>query len=108
MAMPPLDLTLIQSLLTSKTVTGDLNNLTTSGFYYVQLPTNSPVNRWVHMIVNTSDDKKHVVQVVLPDSGSDSAYYRTQNIGSWSSWTQLVTMGQVTDEVTRLLTTVEF
>lgn len=108
MAMPPFDLTLIQALLSSKTVTGDLNELTTSGFYYVQHPTNSPTTAWVHAIVNSSDDNNHVIQLVLPDNGSEGVYYRDQTSGSWASWSKLVTMDQVTAEVTRLLTTVEF
>lgn len=108
MTMPALDLTLIQQLLTSKTVTVDLNNLTTSGFYYVQQPTNSPTNAWVHAIVNASEDKKHIIQLVLPDNGSEGMYFRDQTSGSWSSWSKLITMDQVSAEVTRLLTSVEF
>lgn len=104
----PLNLSLFTHVLNSKTVTGDLNELTTSGFYYVQQPTNSPTPHWVHAIVNSSDDKQHVIQLVLPDNGSEGVYYRDQTSGSWSSWTKLVTMNQVTAEITRLLTTAEF
>ena len=104
----PLNLSLFTHVLNSKTVTGDLNELTTSGFYYVQSPTNSPTTTWVHVIVNSSDDKKHVIQLLLPDNGSEGAYYRDQTSGSWSSWSKLVTMDQVTAEITRLLTTAEF
>lgn len=104
----PINLALFTHVLNSKTVTGDLNELTTSGFYYVQQPTNSPTTAWVHAIVNSSDDKNHVVQLALPDNGSDGAYYRNWSNGSWSSWNKLVTMDQVTAEITRLLTTAEF
>ena len=104
----PLNLSLFTHVLNSKTVTGDLNELTTSGFYYVQQPTNSPTTAWVHAIVNSSDDNKHVIQLVLPDNGSEGVYYRDRTNGSWASWSKLVTMDQVTAEVTRLLTTVEF
>ncbi|WP_334116407.1 pyocin knob domain-containing protein [Ligilactobacillus sp.] len=104
----PLNLSLFTHVLNSKTVTGDLNELTTSGFYYVQQPTNSPTTTWVHVIVNASDDKKHIIQLVLPDNGSEGLYYRDRTSGSWSSWNQLATMDQVTNELTRLLTTVEF
>ena len=104
----PLNLSLFTHVLNSKTVTGDLNELTTSGFYYVQQPTNSPTTAWVHALVNSSDDKNHVIQLVLPDNGSEGVYYRDQNNNSWSSWRKLVTMDQVTAEITRLLTTAEF
>lgn len=104
----PLNLSLFTHVLNSKTVTGDLNELTTSGFYYVQQPTNSPTNTWVHAIVNSSDDKKHVIQLILPDNSNEGAYYRNRTSGSWSSWAKLVTMDQVTAEITRLLTTAEF
>ena len=104
----PLNLSLFTHVLNSKTVTGDLNELTTSGFYYVQQPTNSPTTAWVHAIVNSSDDNKHVIQLVLPENGSEGVYYRDRTNGSWASWSKLVTMDQVTAEVTRLLTTVEF
>ena len=103
-----LDLSLFTHVLNSKTVTGDLNELTTSGFYYAQQPTNSPTTAWVHVIVNASDDKNHVIQLLLPDNGSEGAYYRDQTNGSWSSWSKLATIEQVTAEITRLLTTAEF
>ena len=104
----PLNLSLFTHVLNSKTVTGDLNELTTSGFYYVQQPTNSPTTAWVHAIVNANDDNKHVLQLVLPDNGNEGMYYRDRTSGSWSSWSKLVTMDQVTAEITRLLTTAEF
>lgn len=104
----PLNLSLFTHVLNTKTVTGDLNELTTSGFYYVHHATNSPTNAWPHVIVNSSADKKHVIQLLLPDNGSEGAYYRDQTSGSWSSWSNLVNRDQVTAEVTRLLTTVEF
>ena len=104
----PLNLSLFTHVLNSKTVTGDLNKLTTSGFYYVQQPTNSPTTAWVHVIVNVSADKKHVIQLLLPDHGSEGAYYRDQTSGSWSSWSKLVTDDYVTYLVKQLLTTTEF
>lgn len=104
----PLNLSLFTHVLNSNTVQGDLNELTTSGFYYVQKPTNSPTKTWVHVIVNASEDKRHIIQLVLPDNGSEGMYFRDQTSGSWSSWSKLITMDQVSAEVTRLLTTVEF
>lgn len=104
----PLNLSLFTRVLNSKTVTGDLNELTTSGFYYVDQPTNSPSRSCPHAIVNSSDDKQHVIQLLFPDNASEGAYYRQCNSGSWSSWLKLANMDQVTAEVTRLLTTAEF
>lgn len=104
----PLNVSLFTHVLNSKTVTGDLDELTKSGFYYVKEPTNSPTTAWPHMLVNASDDQNHVIQLLWPDSTSEGSYYRNQINGSWSSWIRLVTMDQVTAEITRLLTTVEF
>ena len=104
----PLNLSLFTNVLTSKTVKGDLNGLTTSGFYYVQQPTNSPTTAWLHVIVNSSANNKHVIQLAFPDTASEGVYYRHLTIDSWSSWSKLVTMDQVTAEITRLLTTTEF
>lgn len=104
----PLNLSLFTHVLNSKTVTGDLNELTTSGFYYVKQPTNSPTTAWVHALVNSSDDTNHVIQLVMPDNGSEGVYYRDRTSGSWSSWSKLVTDDYVTYLVKQLLTTTEF
>lgn len=103
MAMPPLDLTLIQALLTSKTVATSINkdDLTTPGFYYVNDP------NWGHLIVTANDSNNRIAQISLPDFG-DSAWFRVKNDSGWGAWNQLATMAQVTNELTRLLTTVEF
>lgn len=103
MAMPPLDLTLIQALLTSKTVDAGTNkdDLTTPGFYYVNDP------NWGHLIVTANDSKNRIAQISFPDFG-DSAWFRVKNDSGWNAWNRLATMDQVTNELTRLLTTVEF
>lgn len=108
MAMPPIDLTLFTHVLNSKTVTGDLNELTTSGFYYVQQPVNAPTSNWPHLIVNAIDNKNKVAQLAIPDQANAGLYYRCYYQTSWSAWYKLVTMDQVTAEITRLLTTAEF
>ena len=103
MAMPPLDLTLIQALITSKTVAADTNKntLTTPGFYYVNDP------NWGHLIVTANDSNNQIAQISLPASG-DSAWFRVKADNAWTTWRRLATMDQVTNELTRLLTTVEF
>lgn len=103
MAMPPLDLTLIQALITSKTVAADIdkNALTTPGFYYVNDP------NWGHLIVTANDSNNRIAQISLPDSG-DSTCFRVKADNGWTAWKRLATMDQVTNELTRLLTTVEF
>jgi hypothetical protein len=82
----PLDLNLIQHLLNSSTVTGDLNNLTTTGFYYVQDAVNAPTTAWPHVFVNANDDKTKVVQLALPDQGNEGLFYRCYNVNAWSEW----------------------
>lgn len=63
MAMPPLDLTLIQQLLSSKTIINGISSaddLTTPGFYFVQIPqlANIPSTNWAHVFVNADTSKK--------------------------------------------------
>lgn len=103
MAILPLDLTLIQALLTSKTVDAGTNkdDLTTPGFYYVNEA------NWGHLIVTANDSKNRIAQISLPDY-RDSAWFRVKNDSGWGQWKQLATMDQVTNELTHLLTTVEF
>lgn len=104
----PLNLSLFTHVLNSKTVTGDLNKLTTSGFYYVQNPVNAPTSNWTHLIVNEAYNKNMVAQLAIPDQAVSGLYYRCYYQTSWSAWYKLVTMDQVTAEITRLLTTAEF
>lgn len=84
----PLDLNLIQHLLNSRTVTCDLNDLTTSGFYYVQTPTNAPTADWPHVVVNASEDHTKVFQLCAPD-GNDGLWYRNLTNKQWSEWIHL-------------------
>lgn len=82
----PLDLNLIQHLLNSSTVTGDLNDLTTTGFYYVSDAVNAPTSAWPHVIVNANDDKTKVVQLAIPDGGDDGLFCRKCANGKWTDW----------------------
>lgn len=104
----PLNLSLFSGVLTAKTVSGDLNNITKSGFYYVQSPANGPISNWSYLIVN-STAADQLVQVLTGDTDDGNGpWFRKKYRGAWSEWHQVPTMKQVTDEVTRLLTTVEF
>ena len=82
----PLDVNLIQHLLNSSTVSGDLNDITTTGFYYVQDAVNAPTSAWPHVFVNANDNKTKVVQLALPDKGTEGLYYRTYADSAWSNW----------------------
>lgn len=112
MTMPPLDLTLIQQLLSSKTISDEIlnaNDLTTPGFYFVENPNlaNMPTTNWTHVFVNANTSKNRIEQICFPDQGH-VIWFRDKVDGTWSTWNQLATMDQVTNELTRLLTTVEF
>ena len=94
MTMPPLDLTLIQSLLTSKTVSTEIttaNDLTTPGFYFVE--TNQladlPAPGWCHIFVNANTAKNHIVQICVPDK-AQSLSFRTKSAVGWSDWNTFV------------------
>lgn len=104
----PLNLSLFSGVLTAKTVSGDLNNIVKPGFYYVNSPVNNPIDNWPYLIVNSAGTGR-VVQVLTGDTDDGNGpWFRKNYEGTWSEWRQVPTMKQVTDEVTRLLTTVEF
>ena len=96
----PLDLNLIQHLLNSSTATGDLNDLTTTGFYYVENPVNAPTTTWPHVFVNANDNKTKVVQLALPSQGTEGLYYRCYSDAAWSDWQHVgnptVNVGELT------------
>lgn len=94
MAMPPLDLTLIQSLLTSKTLSNEIssaNDLITPGFYFVENHqlANMPARGWSHVLVNANTAKNRIVQICFPDN-AQSAWFRMKSDDSWSPWNQFV------------------
>ena len=82
----PLDLNLIQHLLNSSTASGNLNDLTTTGFYYVENPVNAPTTTWPHVFVNANDNKTKVIQLSLPSQGTEGLYYRCYSDEAWSDW----------------------
>lgn len=85
----PLDLNLIHHLLNGSTISGNLDDLMTTGFYYVQEPVNAPTSAWPHVFVNANDNKTKVVQLVLPDNGSEGLYYRCYSVSKWGGWFKL-------------------
>lgn len=95
MAKLPLDLTLIQSLLTSKTVSTEIttaNDLTTPGFYFVENPrlADMPAGAgWTHVFVNANTAKNRIVQICFPDD-SQSVWFRMKNDNRWSPWQKFV------------------
>lgn len=106
MAMPPLDLTLIKSLLSSQTFTDEISNvndLTTPGFYFVQNPNavNLPIRNWSHVFVNANTTKTRIEQICFPDQG-DTIWVRSKKDDTWSAWNQLATMDQVTNKLTHI------
>ena len=96
----PLDLNLIQNLLNGSTVSGNLDDIMTTGFYYVQTPVNSPTSSWPHLFVNANNNKTKVVQLALPDSGNEGMYYRVYYNNSWSEWFKLAAPADVQQVMT--------
>lgn len=96
----PLDLNLIQNLLNGSTVSGNLDEIMTPGFYYVQTPVNSPTSTWPHLFVNANNNKTKVVQLALPDSGDEGLYYRVYSNTSWSAWFKLAAPADVAQVMT--------
>lgn len=94
MAMPPLDLTLIQSLLSSKTISSEISNandLTTPGFYFVEIHqlANMPTSNWCHLFVNANTSKNRIVQICFTDR-AESVWFRVKLDNNWSPWKRFV------------------
>ena len=92
--MPPLDLTLIQSLLSSKTLTTEIasaNDLTTPGFYFVENHrlADMPAPGWSHIFVNANAAKNRIVQICFPDDAL-SVWFRMKSDDRWSPWQYFV------------------
>lgn len=96
----PLDLNLIQNLLNSRTATGDLDNIKTTGFYYVQEAVNAPTSDWPHLIVNANDTKTKVVQLAIGDQGASSLYYRCYYDNKWLDWQKLAAPADIKNVTT--------
>lgn len=94
MAMPPLDLTLIQSLLSSQTISNEISNandLTTPGFYFVEHHqlANMPTGNWCHVFVNANTSKNRIVQFCFTDN-AESVWFRVKVVDNWSPWKRFV------------------
>lgn len=94
MANLPLDITLIQALLTSKTISTEIasvNDLTTPGFYFVENHqlADMPAPGWSHVFVNANTAKNRIVQIGFPDD-AQSVWFRMKSDDSWSPWQYFV------------------
>lgn len=97
----PLDLSLINQLLTEQTKVGDLNNLTKPGFFYVVYPTNTPNDStgWCHVInlVNYISEQQHteenmrIVQICINDDRKDNTIWFRKYDKGWSDWVRIAT-----------------
>ena len=96
----PLDLNLIQNLLNGSTVSGNLDDIMTTGFYYVQTPVNAPTSSWPHLFVNANNNKTKVVQLAVPSDGDEGMYYRVYSNTSWSDWFKLAAPADVANVTT--------
>ena len=106
MTMPPLDLSLIQQLLTSKTIVdeiSDVNDLTTSGFYFVKNANlaNLPISSWCYVFVNASTSKNRIIQICFDDGGK-SVYFRVKTEIYWSDWERFVTATDLQNSMTKI------
>lgn len=111
----PLNLSLFSRLLNAKTIIPTsytvMNDLTNPGFYYVKMKQLNANAYNGHLLVNSSDDNSRILQLLVNDTtdGDNAGLFIRQRIdGTWSGWAHLLTQDQVTNEVTKLLTKVEF
>lgn len=96
----PLDLSLINQLLTEQTKVGDLNNLTKPGFFYVVYPTNTPNDStgWCHVInlVNYisnahTEENMRIFQMCISDTRTDKNIWFRKYDNGWSDWERFAT-----------------
>ena len=96
----PLDLSLINQLLTEQRTTGDLNALTKPGFFYVVWPTNTPNDRtsYCHVInlVNYisnehTAENMRIFQMYISDTREDNTIWYRKYDNGWTDWERFVT-----------------
>lgn len=108
----PLNISLLDGILTAEPFQGSLDNITKSGFYFVdEGVVDAPSHNACHLIVNNYDDGRRILQLYVNDTTADSStglWYRQYIDTTWTSWQHFVTMDQVDAEVTRILTSAEF
>ena len=96
----PLDLSLINQLLNEQRTTGDLNNLTKPGFFYVIQPTNTPNDgtAWCHVInlvnyisnAHTAENMR-IFQMYISDTREDNTIWYRKYDNGWTDWERFVT-----------------
>ena len=105
----PLDLSLINQLLTEQTKVGDLNNLTKPGFFYVISPTNTPNDGtgWCHVInlVNYSAtphtaENMRIFQMHISDTRTDKNIWFRKYDNGWSDWERFATATDLSNSPT--------
>ena len=106
MTMPPLDLSLIQQLLTSKNIVNEISNvndLTTPGFYFVKNANlaNLPISSWCYVFVTASTSKNRIIQICFDDGGT-SVYFRVKTEVYWSAWERFVTATDLQNSSTKI------
>ena len=96
----PLDLSLINQLLTEQRTTGDLNALTKPGFFYVVWPTNTPNDRtsYCHVInlVNYisnehTAENMRIFQMYISDTRNDNTIWYRKYDNGWTDWERFAT-----------------
>ena len=105
----PLDLSLIDQLLTEQTKVGDLNNLTKPGFFYVIQPTNTPNDGtgWCHVInlVNYisnahTEENMRIFQMYISDTRTDKNIWFRKYDNGWSDWERFATATDLSNSPT--------
>ena len=105
----PLDLSLINQLLTEQRANGDLNNLTKPGFFYVANPTNTPNDRqeWCHVInlvnyvdIEPSAEFMRIVQICINDDRKDNTIWFRKYDKGWSDWVRIATATDLPNSTT--------
>lgn len=105
----PLDLSLINQLLNEQRTTGDLNALTTPGFFYVTNPTNTPTdtNNWCHVInlVNYTSNEHtaeymRIFQICTDDWNTNNTVWYRKYTGTWTAWERFATATDLPNSTT--------
>ena len=107
----PLDLSLINQLLTEQRTQGDVKNLTKPGFFYVIHPINSPndTQSWYHVInlVNYTANEhtaenRRIVQICIDDNRIANTIWYRKYYGEWSAWERFVTATDLQNSTTKI------
>ena len=105
----PLDLSLINQLLTEQRTTGDLNALTKPGFFYVVWPTNTPNDRtsYCHVInlVNYisnehTAENMRIFQMYISDTREDNTIWYRKYDNGWTDWERFATATDLPNSTT--------